>query len=79
MQRDNYFMALYLLKLYFNMDKALVKQIVPAFDEHFYKALHNAMVGYNNYTVADFLHHLYKNYGQITSTMITDSKAKMIA
>eukprot|EP00957_Ditylum_brightwellii_P003290 249675-Ditylum_brightwellii.AAC.1 len=49
-QRDNYFMALYLHKVYFNMDKALVKQIMTAFDERFYKALRNAMVGYKNHT-----------------------------
>eukprot|EP00957_Ditylum_brightwellii_P179492 13673805-Ditylum_brightwellii.AAC.1 len=52
---------------------------MTTFDERFYKALPNTMVGYKNRTVADFLHHLYRNYGQITSTMITDLEAKMSA
>eukprot|EP00957_Ditylum_brightwellii_P167872 12778822-Ditylum_brightwellii.AAC.1 len=78
-QRDNYFVALYSHKVYHNTDKALVKQIMTAFDERFYKALSNAMLGYKNCTVADFLHHLHGNYGQITSTMIIDSEAKMSA
>eukprot|EP00957_Ditylum_brightwellii_P093312 7105909-Ditylum_brightwellii.AAC.1 len=77
-QRDNYFMALYSHKLYHNTDKALVKQIMTVFDECFYKALCNAMVGYKNCTVVDFLH-LHGNYGQIMSTMITDLEAKMSA
>eukprot|EP00957_Ditylum_brightwellii_P049384 3746888-Ditylum_brightwellii.AAC.1 len=76
-QRDNYFAALYAYKVYHATDKALVKQKLSAFDERFYKALRDRLVGYRNRTVANFLHHLYGNYGQITSTMITKSEKHM--
>eukprot|EP00957_Ditylum_brightwellii_P052527 3983478-Ditylum_brightwellii.AAC.1 len=75
--RDNYFAALYNFQLYANMDKALVKQIMPTFDERFYKAIRDGIVEYRNRTVADFLHHMYRNYSQITLTMITKSEANM--
>eukprot|EP00957_Ditylum_brightwellii_P039571 2993554-Ditylum_brightwellii.AAC.1 len=50
---------------------------MTAFNKCFYKALQDTLVGYKNQSVANFLRHLYRNYGQITSTMITDSEAKM--
>eukprot|EP00957_Ditylum_brightwellii_P059656 4528074-Ditylum_brightwellii.AAC.1 len=52
-------------------------QILTSFNDRFYKALRNGIVGYNNCTTADFLHHLYGNYRQIISTMIADSEVKM--
>eukprot|EP00957_Ditylum_brightwellii_P144434 11002056-Ditylum_brightwellii.AAC.1 len=50
---------------------------MSAFDERFYKAIKDGIVGYCNKTAAHFLHHLYGSYGQITLTMITKSEANM--
>eukprot|EP00957_Ditylum_brightwellii_P173964 13244567-Ditylum_brightwellii.AAC.1 len=50
---------------------------MSAFNERLYKAIHNGIWGYRNRRAANFLHHLYGNYGQITSTMITESDTNM--
>eukprot|EP00957_Ditylum_brightwellii_P153435 11677905-Ditylum_brightwellii.AAC.1 len=76
-QQDQYYSCLHRFQVYKNTDKAIIKQICAAFDEKFYKALQHGIVGYNNRSAADFLHHMYGNYGQINSTMITESEGKM--
>eukprot|EP00957_Ditylum_brightwellii_P095019 7236029-Ditylum_brightwellii.AAC.1 len=75
--RDNYFVVLYNYKVYASTDRALVKQIISAFDEQFYKAIRDGIVGYRNRTSANFLYHLYGNCCQIILTMVTESEANV--
>eukprot|EP00957_Ditylum_brightwellii_P072114 5481668-Ditylum_brightwellii.AAC.1 len=76
-QRDRYYATLSTFATYRNMIKALTKQILTSFDERFYKVLRYGIVGYNNRTMADFLHCLYGNNRQITLTMIAHLEVKM--
>eukprot|EP00957_Ditylum_brightwellii_P113644 8664168-Ditylum_brightwellii.AAC.1 len=47
-QRDHYYVELNAFVIYQNTDKTLTKQILSSFDDRFYKALCNDIVGYNN-------------------------------
>eukprot|EP00957_Ditylum_brightwellii_P106495 8125055-Ditylum_brightwellii.AAC.1 len=76
-QHVRYYADLNTFATYRNTDKTLTKQILTSFDECFYKALRNGIVAYNNLTMANFLHQLYGNFGQITLTMIADLEVKM--
>eukprot|EP00957_Ditylum_brightwellii_P125062 9532719-Ditylum_brightwellii.AAC.1 len=50
---------------------------MSSFNERFYKALQDGLVGYRNRTAANFLQDICGNYCQFTLMVITESEINM--
>jgi hypothetical protein len=58
-------------RTYHNVDQAIKKLIIEAFDDAYLNALSDEVVGYANCTLLDILTHLLTHYAMIAPTEIT--------
>eukprot|EP00957_Ditylum_brightwellii_P191704 14594076-Ditylum_brightwellii.AAC.1 len=59
--------------MYKNVDKALCKQLIGAFDDVYFLTLYNQATRCKNIAVINLLHHIYTNYSDLDSTVIRDN------
>jgi hypothetical protein len=64
-------------RTYHNVDQAITKLILQAFDDAYLNALSNEVVGYANYTSLDLLTHLLTFYAMIAPTELTQNYERL--
>lgn len=59
------------------VEKALLKQLINAFDPEYVKPFRNALTNAINTPLPDILAHLFRTYGRITSTQLKKEETKL--
>jgi hypothetical protein len=63
-------------RTYHNVDEAITKFIIEAFDDAYLNALSDEIVGYANCTSLDLLTHLLTFYAMIAPTELTQNRSR---
>jgi hypothetical protein len=69
--------ATHVYHTYHNVDQAIKKMILEAFDDAYLNALSSEVVGYANYTSLDLLTHILTFYAMIAPTELTQSYERL--
>eukprot|EP00957_Ditylum_brightwellii_P051274 3887758-Ditylum_brightwellii.AAC.1 len=59
--------------------QAFKKQLIGAFDSCYFLLIYNQVTGYKDSTVLELLEHLYNNYGQVDTTILTANDQELHA